>query len=132
LAHTDLLKLNEEELDTLAAMHTEMRNADDFVAFLCGQYGIETVAVTRGPRGGSLFTAQGRLDAAACRIDDLIDTVGAGDAFAAVLAAGYLRGLPPRTTLDAATRLAASLCTVAGAIPEDDGLYADVRQQIER
>jgi fructokinase len=132
LGQADLLKLNEEELNALGTMHAAKRDEDAFVAFLRRHYGIATVALTRGRRGATLFGDGGRFDAEPPRIDDIVDTVGAGDAFAAVLAAGYLRGLPARKTLDAAIRLAARLCTVAGAIPDDGDLYADVIQLIER
>lgn len=132
LRHADLLKLNEEELQGLKEMHADTRSDDDFVAFLRECYTIEEVALTRGHRGSTLFTAAGRFDAATPPLEAIADTVGAGDAFASVLAAGYLRGRPPAKTLDAASFLASRLCTVAGAIPEDNGFYADVIQLLER
>jgi fructokinase len=132
LNHADLLKLNEEELDVLKSMHDQKRDEDRFVAYLREHYGIEMVALTRGKSGSTLFTAEGRFDAATPPVENIVDTVGAGDAFASVLAAGYLLGLPAPTTLNAATRLAAHLCTVAGAIPDDSDLYADVVKLLER
>jgi fructokinase len=132
LSQADLLKLNEEELEVLKAMHGKKHDEDRLVAFLRKHYAIEVVALTRGHRGSTLFTADGRFDAATPFVEDIVDTVGAGDAFAAVLAAGYLRALPAPKTLNAATCLAARLCTVAGAIPDDGDLYADVVQLLER
>jgi fructokinase len=113
-------------------MHDKKRDEDRFVAYLRDHYAIDVVALTRGHRGSTLFTADGRFDAATPFVENIVDTVGAGDAFASVLAAGYLRGLPAPKTLNAATRLAAHLCTVAGAIPDDNDLYADVVQLLER
>lgn len=132
LRQADLLKLNEEELVDLKEMHDDARNDDDFVAFLRERYVIEEVALTRGHRGSTLFAAAGRFDAATAPIETIADTVGAGDAFASVLAAGYLRGLPPARTLDAASFLASRLCTVAGAIPDDNRCYDDVVRMLER
>jgi len=132
LNHADLLKLNEEELDVLKAMHGQKRDEDRFVAFLREHYAIGVVALTRGHSGSTLFTADGRFDATTPVVENIVDTVGAGDAFASVLAAGYLRDLPAPKILNAATRLAAHLCTVAGAIPDDSDLYADVVQLLER
>ncbi len=132
LNHADLLKLNEEELDVLKAMHVQKRDEDRFVAFLREHYAIGVVALTRGHSGSTLFTADGRFDATTPVVENIVDTVGAGDAFASVLAAGYLRDLPAPKILNAATRLAAHLCTVAGAIPDDSDLYADVVQLLER
>jgi fructokinase len=132
LIHADLLKLNEEELDVLKSMHGQKHDEDRFVADLREHYAIEVVALTRGQSGSTLFTADGRFDAATPPVENIVDTVGAGDAFAAVLAAGYLRGLSDPKTLNAATRLAARLCTVAGAIPDGSDLYADVVKLLER
>ena len=132
LNHADLLKLNEEELDVLKEMHGQKRDEDRFVAFLREHYAIGVVALTRGHSGSTLFTADGRFDATTPVVENIVDTVGAGDAFASVLAAGYLRDLPAPKILNAATRLAAHLCTVAGAIPDDSDLYADVVQLLER
>ncbi|MFZ1198869.1 MAG: PfkB family carbohydrate kinase [Desulfobacterales bacterium] len=132
LRHADLLKLNEEELEGLKEMHAAPRSDDDFVAFLREGYAIEEVALTRGHKGSTLFTTAGRFDAATPPLETIADTVGAGDAFASVLAAGYLRGLPPAQTLEAASFLASRLCTVAGAIPEDNRFYDDVIQMLER
>lgn len=132
LRHADLLKLNEEELEVLESMHDKKCNEDRFVAYLREHYAIDVVALTRGHGGSTLFTADGRFDAATPQVEKIVDTVGAGDAFASVLAAGYLQGLPAPKTLNAATRLAAHLCSVAGAIPDDNDLYADVLQLLER
>jgi fructokinase len=132
LGHADLLKLNEEELDVLKAMHGQKRDEYRFVAFLRELYAIEVVALTRGQSGSTFFTADGRFDAPTPLIENIVDTVGAGDAFASVLAAGYLQALPAPKTLNAATYLATNLCKVAGAIPDDDDLYANVIQLLER
>lgn len=132
LSHADLLKLNEEELEVLESMHGKKCDEDRFVAFLREHYAIDVVALTRGHSGSTLFTADGRFDAATPLVEKVVDTVGAGDAFASVLAAGYLRGLPAPKTLTAATRLAAHLCTVAGAIPDDSDLYTNVVKLLER
>jgi fructokinase len=132
LNHADLLKLNEEELDVLKSMHGQKCDEDRFVAYLREHYAIEVVALTRGQSGSTLFTADDRFDAATPVVEKIVDTVGAGDAFASVLAAGYLRGLPAPKILNAATRLAAHLCSIAGAIPDDSDLYAEVVKLLER
>jgi len=46
-----------------------------------------------------------------------VDTVGAGDAFTAAVAVGMLRGFDLERTHDLASRLAAFVCTQAGATP---------------
>lgn len=128
LMHADILKLNEEELAVINAMigNDPKASAED----LRNRYGIEVVALTRGSKGATLFTEGGRYDAGARPIDNLVDTVGAGDAFAAVLAAASLCRLPHGRALKAATSFAARLCTVEGAIPDDRTIYSEVIQII--
>jgi fructokinase len=53
----------------------------------------------------------------------LVDTVGAGDAFSAVVIVGMLRGWGPARLLRRAVRFAADLCTVPGATTGEVDLY---------
>lgn len=75
-----------------------------------------TVAVTHGARGAVLTGS----DAAAVRVaaatppGRVIDTNGAGDAFAAGFIAGRLRGLPEGEAAGYAARVAAAACTHDG------------------
>ncbi len=128
LEHADILKLNEEELSVINAMVgiASETSAEE----LRHRYGIEMVALTRGSEGATLFTESGRYDAEAQPVDNLVDTVGAGDAFAAVLAAASLCRLPPDHIVKVATSFAARLCAVEGAIPGDRTIYSEVIQFI--
>jgi sugar/nucleoside kinase (ribokinase family) len=57
--------------------------------------------------GGAVVAAGGEvIDVPAPRRDEVIDEVGAGDAFAAGFAYGLLRGWPPRTATEAAHTIA--------------------------
>jgi len=49
---------------------------------------------------------------------NVVDTVGAGDAFTAVLIMGLLRGLPLKKIHENATEIAAFVCTQKGATPK--------------
>ena len=93
--------------------------------------GARLVIITRGDEGVSGFLAEGRLDLPGEPVD-VVDTVGAGDAFMAGLLAGLdrhgLLGLEvqaawsPRTlqpVLAYAQRVAAITCTRPGADPPD-------------
>jgi len=92
---------------------------DDMIGDLVGTFGLQLVAVTRGDRGAVLYAADGTVaEHSGYSAEPLADTVGAGDAFTAVLAMGLLRGAPLARIADAACRVARYVCTRAGATPE--------------
>ena len=123
--HADLLKLSDEDTSLIAPDKSAADFADELLA-----RGLRAVVVTRGAQGASLF----RRDAA--RIDvrapakPVVDTIGAGDTFAAGLAvalleqgvqhAGQLAELAPAVWQDVlrfAAMAAALNCTRPGADP---------------
>ena len=80
--------------------------------------------VTRGPDGSICVTRGGALDVGEEPVvHELVDTVGAGDAFSAVLGMAILGGWGARTTLDRATRFASDMCGIRGATTNDPSLY---------
>jgi 5-dehydro-2-deoxygluconokinase len=64
--------------------------------------GVSRVYVKHGPDGASLLTADKRLEAAP-RPVTVVNGLGAGDAFAAVVLWGLLRGTPPQQLLQLAS-----------------------------
>ena len=123
LRTADVVKLNEEELARLGAMEAIEGGLDGRVAALQERFAIETVAITRGAEGSSLFVGDTRYDAQPPAEIFVKDTVGAGDAFAAVLAMGLLGAWPAERILARATRLAAAICGIDGAVPSDPTFY---------
>ena len=113
LARADALKASGEELPVVAALC----GAEADPASLRTALGLSAVAVTLGPKGGVLCTEDGRFEEPGLRVQ-VVDTVGAGDAFAAALATGLVQGLDPAGILQRATRLSAFVCTKEGAMPE--------------
>ena len=122
LALANVLKLNDDELATLSAwFHLEGDEARR-VAGLAARFDLGAVALTRGSQG-SLIYRDGLLAEHPGAHARVVDTVGAGDAFAAVLTIGLLEAW----TLDAinhrANLVAAFVCSRPGATPEfPDGL----------
>jgi len=82
--------------------------------------------VTCGERGAWLSSRDGKdIEAAPPPPSgETVDTVGAGDGFAAVYILGMLRRWPIADTLRRANAFAASLCRVRGAVPERADFYA--------
>ena len=123
LASAAVVKVSEDELRRLAGWFA-LPGGDDPVpgprtveglaaAFACG-----TVCVTRGSRGAALWR-DGRWTEHPGYEVEVRDTVGAGDAFLAVLLAGLLGGADDRAALQHANLIGAYVATQQGAVPED-------------
>ncbi len=123
----DILKLNADELKAVGSRRGGPLTAEQAVAWLMRNYGIDTVALTLGSQGSRVFTGQEDFTAPPAAVAGIVDTVGAGDAYAAVLAAGILRSWPMHRTLALATRFAADICALPGAVPEESDIYAPLR-----
>ena len=81
--------------------------------------GVQQVAVKNGGLGAELFTAAGERFRLAAFAVDTVDTVGAGDGFAAGLISGGLDGLSPAAALERAVAVGALATTSKG---DSDGL----------
>jgi fructokinase len=125
LAHADILKVNEEELVTLAGM-LRLHAVDERAAaeMIIRQYDLECLLVTYGEMGAWLLNKDGtEIDITGIAGQAVADTVGAGDAFSAVFITGALSGWPVQQTLTRANTFAAALCGQHGAIPENPDFY---------
>lgn len=129
LEKTDVLKLNTAELDYLASLFQVAHKGPDMARWLIGQFGHEVVSVTAGG-DGSYIIADGSQFGSGVVETEIVDTVGAGDAYAAVLAIGCLKGLSPETVMSVASDFSAAICTIKGAIPDDPGFYEPFRKAL--
>jgi fructokinase len=129
LRHCDVLKISDEELDEILPFFDlqTAEDADAAVGALRDRFDIPWVCRTRGAAGSVLYTPEGRYAESVGESVNVVDTVRAGDAYAAALAAGFLQGWPPKQIIRRATRFAARLCGISGAIPEDDSVYGEFR-----
>ncbi len=131
LRHTDILKLNESELHLIGDMLDYSGDTNALVRRLQREFKLEVVAVTSGESGSRLYFPDTVVEQKIGEADySVVDTVGAGDAFAAVLAAGYRNGLSPQKILETATDFAGRICGISGAVPEDIGFYRSARKQL--
>jgi fructokinase len=124
-----VLKVNEEELAMVLdwAGHTRPCHpstwqpgaTDAVIATLMRSLGLDQLIVTCGANGYGGFAAGGLCMARGAGVTGirLVDTVGAGDSFSAVVLAGLLRGWPWPLTLARANAYAARVCEVRGAVP---------------
>jgi fructokinase len=117
LAH--FVKLNARELTCVQTLLGFNLPRVDALKKLADQYHIEHICLTQEAQGGvSLYQDQiFRYDAVPCK--NLVNSMGAGDAFSAMLATGLLQGWKLENTLQQAAALAAAICEETGAIPTD-------------
>lgn len=115
-------KFNQQELNLLAPVG----DSDEArVRAVIERHGLHAVLVTGGERGASLFTADGEcLETRPVRRVEVVDTVGAGDSFTAVMIVGILRDWPLQTCLDRAQDLASAVVGQRGATVRDPEFYA--------
>lgn len=111
----NVLKLSDEELDTVADDDTG-RSPAEKLRSVRERYDLDLVAMTRGDQGAILIGKAGESDFPGIPAN-LIDTVGAGDAFTAVLALGILQAEPLDRINRSACEVAAYVCSQAGATP---------------
>ena len=120
LGDATIVKVNEEEADVLAGLLAASGDPASLGARLADRladrFGIAVLCITRGPRGAATWTdgTEHAVDGIAIEV---VDTVGAGDAFAAGLLHGLLSGSTPTEALSLANRLGALVASRPGALP---------------
>ena len=117
-------KLNENELRILSGQEGP---ADDDTKSradsLRGRRGLEVLVVTRGAAGALILSESAVVETVSGSIGEIVDTVGAGDAFSAVTILGVLRDWPLEVLAQRAVDFAAAVCRMRGATASDRELY---------
>src|SRR5262249_38906665 len=116
------LKLNEDELVVLAKMFGFAKSLHEQIEQLTRDFTLRLVALTRGPKG-SLLYQEGRWSEQQPKPVHVVDTVGAGDAFAAALVMALLLRQDLDQVHAAAAELARYVCSRAGATPIVPGKF---------
>jgi len=122
LRRARVAKLNDEEVRVLAELLDVPEEATDFARAVIDRYGCESVWITQGAEG-CLAVSAGTVHREPGERVEVVDAVGAGDAFTAGLISGLLRGWEAGRTARLANRLGARVAASAGAMPDlDDAL----------
>ena len=116
LALSDALKLNDAELPVLAEMFGLGGDTRAQLAALAGRFRLRAVALTRGANGSLLLADGAWSEHPGLRVE-VVDAVGAGDAFTAVWTLGLLAGQPLDEINRRANEVAAYVCSQSGATP---------------
>lgn len=118
LRRADVVKVSRNELKRLAAWYRLPAQEQAAAAALARQFDCDVVCVTRGSAGAALWR-HGEWSEHPGFPVEVRDTVGAGDAFLAVLLTGMLSNLDSDTLLKNANLIGAYVSTQFGAVPSD-------------
>ncbi len=116
LQMANVLKVSDEELPVAARLLDLPDALEAQLAGLFARYPLQMLVLTRGARGSLLLDRAGRDEHPGAPAV-VADTVGAGDAFAAAVVMGRLRGWALPEINRHANRLAAYVCACHGATP---------------
>jgi fructokinase len=116
LGLANILKLNDEELVVLKDMFSLQGDVRQQIQQLAQAYGLQVVVLTCGARG-SLIYKEREWSEQQSKPVEVVDTVGAGDAFTAALTMGLLNKMSLGKLHLIAEEVARYVCTQPGAMP---------------
>lgn len=126
LGKAEVVKLNEDELQRIGGMlGLSGATPRALGERLMAAFNIRQLLVTEGAKGAWLLD----VDKGHCHTRtqgpaiEVVDSVGAGDAFAAVFLLGLLQDWPIEQRLERAHRFAGEVCRLRGAVPDSDAFY---------
>ena len=114
----NILKLNDDELPLLAdLLGVETGEDQRRVARIAELANLDVIALTRG-ENGALVYRDGMISDFPGVTTEVVDTVGAGDAFTAAMVVGLLEGNETDLVNREACEVAAFVCSQSGATPK--------------
>lgn len=111
------IKLNDEELPVIAGMLGLSGTEEDILRALVDTCRLRIAMLTRGEKGSIMMTPDA-VSVYEAEPVEVVNTVGAGDAFTAAAISGLLKGAPLDTVNRHANAVAGFVCTRHGAVPE--------------
>lgn len=126
LKKSDILKINDEELEILASMfgyalelpkNSQLKDFQTIVSkSIIRDFNLKMVVLTCGINGSYIITSSEILYRNTPSVD-VVDTVGAGDSFTGAFVAALLSGNSLEKAHEKAVDTGAFVCTQAGAMP---------------
>jgi len=126
LSTSNVLKLNSDELEKLISLFGLSSSTQMAIHQLIFEFNIDMLCITLGSEGAILSTKK-ETSTFKTSNSSPVDTLGAGDAYAAILCLGYLNEMPINEINKLANEFASEICMVNGALPKDDSFYEKYR-----
>ena len=112
----NVLKMNDHELAIISPMFDLKGDTNQRIDQLARKFDLQLVALTRAGQGSLLYRFGAWSDLPGRKMD-VVDTIGAGDAFTAALVMGLLNQLSLADSHRIATDVASFVCSHSGAMP---------------
>ncbi len=113
---TDILKMNEEELNMVTGWYVQFKDITDRIRFLQNHFQIPEIIVTRGAKG-AIVNKSGQFCYHEGFPVHVTDTIGSGDSFVAAYLSGIIKQKTPEQILEFACALGAYVATKTGGCP---------------
>ena len=124
LSGVEYLKVNDEEFEQLSGERLSKDRMEAQVAAFAKHFEIKTLILTCGKEGAYWYEHRlGLIGVPAHLGEPMVDTVGAGDAFASVCLLGIQQELRPQEILQRASAFAGKVCTIHGATSSERSFY---------
>lgn len=118
LQHCSIFKLNDEEIAVVSSLlYGKEFTMEEFVGLISTDFQIGVIVITAGAIGCYVY-ADGKLHFVKGYPAQVVDTVGAGDAFSAAFVSAYVRHHDPLRAADIANKLGAFVAGSRGPIPD--------------
>ncbi|MGF1576636.1 MAG: carbohydrate kinase [Cyanophyceae cyanobacterium] len=119
------VKLNDHELASVVEEQISPDTLEQQARAVQLRFNLSLLVVTLGAKGALLLTPGQIIHQDPVAVPELVNTVGAGDAFCSVVIWGLLQDWDPRVTLARAAHFAAHICGLAAATP-DPSVYPQI------
>jgi fructokinase len=119
------LKCNSEEFKIITILAEIQSDDEEEAAWqLCQKYNLDLIFVTLGAQCAWIVDLNGKIWRGEPKpVDQLADTVGAGDGFSAVTLVGILLNWDINTLLNRAIDFASQICRIRGATISNTEFY---------
>ena len=115
LRMSNILKINDDEIEVVKPMFAlEGKSYDEVCEFFMSEFGLRIVILTGGDKFSSVYSEEGVSTIKTPKVE-VVDAVGAGDAFSGAFIGSLLNGKTIREAHELAVDTAAYVCTQAGA-----------------
>jgi fructokinase len=123
LQEANWVKLNTKELDMLYGSES---NKENILLSFIKEYDLDGAILTHGKAGAEIMTVNGDHHKIKPQmVVEVVDAVGAGDAFSSVVIMGLNNNWPLLTTMQRAQEFASAIVGHRGAIVSDKSFYQD-------